>query len=73
LRELVVGKALQKPPDGDAAFEPRQAQTRALVHAKAKGQVFIASAAQVQLFWLFIDGWVTVGRANAQRDQSACG
>ena len=71
--QAVAGEALQKAADGDATFQSRQAQAGALVDAKAKRQMLVVGAVQSQFARLIKHRRVAVGRADAQRDQRACG
>ena len=70
--QAVIWKALQKPADGNAAFQPRQAHARALVNAQTKSQVAVVGAFKPQDIWLLERCGVTVGGANTQRQQAAC-
>jgi hypothetical protein len=69
--QLKVRKAPYKACNGHPTFQSCKAKPCALVNAKPKSQVFVGCAVQVQQVWLVKNGWVTVGSANAKRDQAA--
>ena len=52
LGQSVDRKALQKPANGDAAFEPRQAHACAWVDAQAESQMAIVGPLQQQVVGL---------------------
>ena len=67
LGQSVVRKALQKPVNGDAAFQPRQAPACAWVDAQAESQVTIFGPLQQHVAGLLKLRRVAVGGPNAQR------
>jgi hypothetical protein len=46
-RQSIPWKALHKAPNGDTAFQPRQAQACALMDAETEGQVLVNGAFDV--------------------------